>query len=571
MARRFQQRTGGLFLAGSLIALLSFTRLPFAATEIAQAEQPAEGLSQHARQLAADVVSSEWKVRRQAFTDLVNGKYRDLSDAERLAAVLPVLQGAEPVAVAAQGNLIEALPRVLGSQAPEALPALLTFLADEKISPYLRGRVMFAAARIGPDDPTVLAALTKLAASNDERRRDLQFMAIEELEKIGKPPKAALPALHKILGSEHKHVQLAAFDAIGRIVLATTDDGEFGGKLQDKDLEIRAAAHAQLRLRFARRPLESRDRAAILDILENQSDIDLYAATKTLRITGPAGDPRMLRALIRHASDYTIPGVTQALDLLEPTDPAAVEIFVDSLRRTGKEPRGPATMAAVRSLKKYGKQAQPAAPVLVTIYDRLIAIPDHGFSETEVQEYLATMAAAAPNDAAVLSRVVDAIDPKNPLNQPPKPYHPVAPLALQVMATLGVPAEPKLHDTAVDHLVALLAKAETGGLAAKVLQNTESTLLARDADKFIPPLVKLLTAPRDVDEEKATAENSTANRALVALAAIKQMGPAAKEALPTVKMLADRELLSVDFRAHRVIENEITQAARKAVAAIEQP
>ncbi len=50
------------------------------------------------------------------------------------------------------------LPRILGSKANDALPTLLAYVADEKISPYFRTKAIAAATQIAPTDPLVFAA-----------------------------------------------------------------------------------------------------------------------------------------------------------------------------------------------------------------------------------------------------------------------------------------------------------------------------------------------------------------------------------------------------------------------------
>src|SRR6202790_3493513 len=238
---RLAEWIGAALLVGALIACGAAVNV--------WGEEPKETTSEKARQLAADVVSPDAKVRERAVSDLINGEYRELSDAQRLAAVLLSLQTPDLDPNSRQGLLVEYLPRILGSKAAETLPRLLAYVADEKLSPYLRGRAVFAVARIAPRDPLVVAALMKVASSQVVTADALQEEAIEELGKIGQAAEPALPLLHERLADKSKSVQDFAFEAIGRIVLARSPDVEFGGALADKDPGTRAAAHEQIRLR----------------------------------------------------------------------------------------------------------------------------------------------------------------------------------------------------------------------------------------------------------------------------------------------------------------------------------
>ena len=135
-------------------------------------------------------------------------------------------------------------------------------------------------------------------------------------------------------------------------------------------------------------------------------------------------------------------------------------------------------MTAVQGLQKYGADARAAVPDLMAGYDRLVVIPNHGFSVDDVRDYLAAMVAADRTNVAVISRVLEAMATEDPLNHPIKPYAPVAPLAMQVLATVGLPSDPKLHPIAVSLVAKALVDPKSAGVAARLLENTDVDVLA---------------------------------------------------------------------------------------------
>ncbi len=77
------------WLAGWIgLAVLIGSLIGDGAVVNAWGKEPKEQTAEKARQLGADVVSPDAEVRGHALIDLINGNYRELTDDQRLAAVL---------------------------------------------------------------------------------------------------------------------------------------------------------------------------------------------------------------------------------------------------------------------------------------------------------------------------------------------------------------------------------------------------------------------------------------------------------------------------------------------------
>src|SRR5205807_3386856 len=71
------------------------------------AAEPNLPVGERARQLAADIVSPDAKVREKTAIDLVNGEFRAMSDGDRLAIVMAAIQTPDLDPKSKQGLVLE--------------------------------------------------------------------------------------------------------------------------------------------------------------------------------------------------------------------------------------------------------------------------------------------------------------------------------------------------------------------------------------------------------------------------------------------------------------------------------
>ena len=154
----------------------------------------------------ADVVSPDAKVREQGpLFDLINGEYRELSDAQRLAAVLFAILKPDLDPHSRPGprdRILAANPRFQGRfsrcrlQGGEALPIPTPHTISEARQWLFQ--------RTSPRrNPLVFAAANPRAASAaDDNDKGLQFEAIEQLGKAGPAAASALPMLARDFGEQ---------------------------------------------------------------------------------------------------------------------------------------------------------------------------------------------------------------------------------------------------------------------------------------------------------------------------------------------------------------------------------
>jgi hypothetical protein len=544
-----------------------------------------------AEQLASDLVSPDVSVRNEAIRNLSNHEYRDLTDAEKLAAILPAIRTPDTNSSSLQGLLIEKLHRILPTNAKETMPILHVYISDETVSPYLRHQAILSAARIAPHDPLLLTNLIHAATPEAGKSAAEITPAIKGLGRMGRFARSALPLLHKFLLPEPNFLNKSgdfewlsgyAFEAIGKIVFDSNRDRDFTTLLLDGDLEVRAAAYAQI-FNIASAPsgnpflypqtpneLDPMRNALVTTLEGATADFEKRVAVKAIMKIKPGGDARLIKTLVDHGP--TDANAYMALEMTAPTDPAAVRVLIEALRGK-RQPQGIWTkMAVVRTLTHYGTNAQEAVPDLMEGLDQMLAIPNHQFHTEAVGDLLAALTTVAPENHAVIRRILDFLAPDHPLSRPPPPYKPIAPFAMKALAVIGVPSDPALHAAAVARLTNSLLDTNLTASALATLERTSSQALAPDSAIFVPVLIRVLQtikspeAGADFLERHRFMENLSIRASTIRVLA--KFGTAAGEAIPILQQLADREPLRADYDAANGLENRITLEAQKTLSAI---
>ena len=226
----------------------------------------------------------------------------------------------------------------------------------------------------------------------------------------------------------------------------------------------------------------------------------------------------------------------------------------------------------VRTFGHYGTNSAKAVPDLLIGLDHLVASPNHQFRTEDVGDYLATLAVAAPENPAVISRILDCLAPEHPLNRPPSQYKPIAPFAMKALATIGLPSDPALRTTAVARLTNSLLDTNLTASSLAALEKTDPALLAPDASVFAPIVIQVLQTTKSPDAgadfmERYRFEGSLAIKAS-AIRVLAKFGTAAVGATPILQRLANREILPASYDVANGIENTITLEAQKTLSAI---
>jgi hypothetical protein len=542
-----------VFLIGSSYAFAKAEGGLLSDPPVPQATRP------KAAKLARDLISADATVRTKTRTDLINGDYNDLSDDERLAAILPVIR--PPSANDSsfddmQGLIIEYLPRLAGAKAKDALPILLSYIGDKKVISYIRSQSAHAAAEIAPDDPAVVAALVHVIGDVNG--------AIELLGRMGAAAASTRPVLSKLLNSPFEH---EAYEALGRILLSTSKGVDFIPRLAvpGASPEERAAAHLQLRAAAGSLDpgVRASARRALLSALQKHpADKDTRAAILTLTAIGPGSDPAMIQAIIDayDASPYT----ARTLAVAELTNPRCAPIVVTAFRHslTLTDGHWPVRVEFAKALAKIGPPANAAAPELLDALATLKNIgPGSNWEWDMYDAYLSALSAFGPDTPRVASALVELLNPEAQASRNSKQPLAVRIRALQALVDFGLPKDPGLQKAVLDCLVTALSSKEFASVASGLLLKIPADDLAPHAERFIPLLTDALLGQISPDKILARIEPSLS--AMDALHALARLGPAARTARPSIQIIANQELLPLSYDIHAQFTNRLITEARK--------
>jgi hypothetical protein len=288
---------------------------------------------------------------------------------------------------------------------------------------------------------------------------------------------------------------------------------------------------------------------------------------------GPGGRPEMAEALAAVLVRENSHLAAEALAKLEPSDKAAVVPLTAALEKTLPTDHWHVRVVLARALTRYGQDAAPAAPQLIAALKnvRRITAPRDAYAE-EVQAYAAALAAIGPETPGAAQTVVERLDPEGPLLQlSGKHAHEAQAPLLHALGALGLPAEDPLRSAAVARLSAALAseRADVFAAAAGAVGRLDRRALGDDAAPLARQLALVLKLGFEFRGE-GDSDGRDANAAtLTAIQALGQLGPAAREALPELKKLAQKTLVPGGSFTPEPAENAWIRAAREAVAKIE--
>jgi hypothetical protein len=569
--------------------LLDVERLPV--------EQRAEMLSKMEpalKDLATALASRDTYVFVEVVRDLVNGHYRGFPRDRILALLLPRLKVPETHLdrMVSQGFIMEHLARWYGPRARAALPDLLGMVSNDRVSTYLRGQAVTAAARIGPGDEEVIKTfIAALNNPNPKSESGVHDRIAERLGEMGKAATPAKPALGKLL-TRHPWYQDVAFLALGKI-----DRDERPGPLADylgrlgklDRIPPEQAAVAFLHLVEAGKipaapgRRESVDpevakaaRPVLLKIVEDRQD-DVYsrAALRALRDLGPGSGPRAVRALTRILLRSGSTLACEALERLEPTDPEAVAPLAEAFAKGVTETTSwhiPRVLAD--QLARYGKAARPAVPTALQALRQFRASPSPGDAYADqFASYLSILTAVGGDEPGARRLVIDLLDPAGDVLKRSAPHatpeyqvH-----LLRTLATLGLPAEGADRKLALMRIREGLASDLTpvfSGAAGVVI--TAKPSAREEAGPLVPLLARVLAPGFKFKAPRAgIAEGPSLLGQRLALQALASLGSQSRDALPAVKALADQTLekRTSDYLPDPPI-NAVILEARKAVQAI---
>ncbi len=570
--------------SAAALLLAALGALPaLTAAAASQAAAPPRPLPKELKALDEALRSRDPKVREAARTDLLNRTFRKYPAEDMVPLLLPHLSppATDLDDVRFQGLLMEHLAREYGPKARAALPTLLATVVNDKVMTYLRGQAIAAAARIGPDDPDVVAALIK-AIHNPKPATSsgVHDRAAEALGQMGKAAWRARPALRFLLGHHFDIVQDRAFTALGQLARdepakpATEYVRRLGqvGKLPPD--EVSAALLALRATAPADRPrVAALARPALLRVIEERPN-DYYsrAALDTLAILGPGSSPRAVKAILRCLLRDGTGLAGAALEKFEATDREAVAPLTEALERVVPPSNNWHTRVVLaRALARFGKDAAPAVPALVKALRnvRTLIARNDAYSQ-ELAVYTDALAKIAPRRADAVAAVLDLFEPGSDLLKNSGRLAPQArTLLLRGLAGLGLPEDAGLRARAWARIrEGLDADRLTGFVAAAQAVAGAGPVTAEEAKPLVPRLLRALRPGFQLKQEEDGWRAPVA-APVAAVRALAHLGPAAREALPVLRALAERPLAPRGGFAPEPAENVVTREAQRAVRAIQ--
>lgn len=594
----------------------------------ALAAEPA-GTSSRLKALSEALTNDDPAVRDAAKRDLINREFRDLPAAQVVPLVLPLLKPPEAdiSQMSTQGLLMEYLAAVHGSKARAALPLLIEYFRDPKVTPYLRGAAISSAAKIAPDDSQLVGALISAIKHPEPRTTSgVHDFAARALGDMGKAALPASSAIRELLEHHFSIVRQEAFVALGKLSLvdhpvdtdqtierlrsrnALTPDelsaalmiikkqyGEQRKAAMDAAEESRRAARiavwrpddkraAERAKTAARLAAEANNsqandptlvevRGLLVDVIdEHDNNYSQWCAITTLSAIGPPSDRRTVEVLL-HA--FLKEGSSEAqvsLSQLDGDNSQCVEPLVTSLGETVKQEDWYASVVLAKTLARFGDAAASAQPHLSQGIRnvRKVTAPHDGYQE-QIDTYLSTLIAIDARSQA-WETVLELLDPQSPLAiaSGDMAIYPKM-CALRAYSGLGLPRSGPDRETALKRLLSALSSnhGQIRLTAAQSVAAVSAKMTDQEGEQFIQILLTLLDDERQQSSGTDQRDSqSTVSSKLAAINALANFGATAHDALPLLEKVAKQPIPTPSFIPTVSQRSDLIQAARKAVKSI---
>jgi hypothetical protein len=461
--------------------------------------------------------------------------------------------------------VMEYLVRQFGPEAAPAVPHLVRMVTDDKLSAYLRGQAIQHSAKIAPGDQRVVAALIAAVENpNPTSTSGVHDHAIACLGAMGKAAWPAKKAIAKML--EHPWYQDGAFIALGKLALAGETPAADAAlkRLTDADkISIDDASAALLTLAEVAekdRDLAEQARPVLWPIVAKRgNDVVSRGALRTLVEIGPGAKADWARTLVRclftkwDPNEGSIAAIAEtALAKFEAKDRGAAAVFAEAFGQSHKrldqwtQPRELAL-----TLSRFGPDAAPAGPHVIAALRSLPPYQPNSYGRDLLEAYT-ELAAVLGKEPGVRAVVLDLLDPDGkPMKSAGAYRWAVESRLLLTLGRQSLPAEGAERELALARItVALKGNHPIVFPAAARVVRQSPKLTRREVDELLPLLTRVLAfdfrfAPDATAEQRAWLANSGQREPLLegqraAIQALATLGPAARDALPTLEAWASR-------------------------------
>lgn len=519
----------------------------------------------------ARLTSRDVKVHDAAVREWLNGTARDAKAETIVPLFIPFIENyaEKREDEASRGLMMEYMGRKYGREAKAALPALIALATDGDANPYLRGRAIETIGRVAGPEPEVIAALIRVLENpKPQSRSGVHEVAARVLGEMGKAAEPARAALSALLMHEWAIYQDAAYIALGRIA-----EAEMARPLEEQIARLErvtewtaaesSAAFLAVQAAETKKDPQAKDaRAALAEIIATQGGTKYQrAAIATLLVTGPGGEPAMVRALVKAVVTDRATFADRVLIQVETTHPDSVVPLVEAMRDQWNSPNWVIPYYLAHALQHFGAQARPATPWLIQALQGIerVTAPGDAYAP-QARSYILALKNIGAEEPSILPALVAMLDPESGfMKKSGVLADPVRCELYGAISALGVPKDGPLR-------AAILARVMEGLQSTEALIVVRSSELAgRSAAKEVVPRLLVLSDP-DTNgvEEKNDLRSPNLVVACAAVKALGELGPLAKEALPRMREIAARPLPELSFDAKINQTREWIELARLA-------